>query len=100
MNGAHRPQGIAAIALSGITLGVILTLLFFFSLPSPPFNLATLVFGILFIGLGLATWVGMKWVWYLLTFGGGLFGWYYAKNEVKEFFGIEDNVNESGYTGD
>ena len=58
------------------------------------------VIGVFFIGEGYGTWIGLSWAGYLLTFGGELFGWYFAKNDVKDSFGIGDSHNESQYSGD
>jgi hypothetical protein len=92
---SERPDGITAIATVDFLLGMVFILLFALGL-----NFISLAVGIFFIGFGYGTWVGMSWAWYLLTFGGGFFGWYFAKNDVKEYFGIEDGGKEEKYTGD
>ena len=53
------------------------------------------VIGVFFIGVGYRTWIGLSWTWYLLASGEGLLGWYSAKSDVKDFFGIGDSHNES-----
>ena len=50
--------------------------MFVLDLASVPLNLLPLPIGMLFIGFGYGTWVGMPWAWYILTFLGGFFRWY------------------------
>jgi len=71
-----------------------------FSLTFAPLDVLPLVFGLFFVGWGYGVWSGMSWAWYLLTFGGGFFGWYFARDDVKDFFGIEDDHDEPPYSGD
>ena len=100
MRGRYRPAGIAIIALADILFGLALVLVSVFKLSSAPVIAVPLIFGALFIVAGLGTWDGMSWAWYVLTFGGGWFGWYFAREDVKGFFGIKDGHDEPPYSGD
>ncbi len=95
-----RPAGISAIAISDLLLGVFLLLVSAFNLLYAPLVYLPIVVGVFFISIGFATWTGMSWAWHLLTFGGGIFGWYFARNDVKGFFGIRDPDQEPPYSGD
>ena len=96
----HRPDGIAAIAVSDLLLGTALLFVSAFSLTFAPLDIPLLIIALFFVVWGYGTWTGTSWAWYLLTFGGGFFGWYFARNDVKEFFGIKDDNNEPPYSGD
>ena len=63
-------------------------------------NIPILAIGSFLLLCGYGMWAGMAWTWYVLTFGGGLFGWYFARDDVKGFFGIENAQDERGYSGD
>jgi hypothetical protein len=89
----YRPDGITAIAVVDFLWGIAFVLLSVYNLTYAPLNIPLLFIGLVIIGIGYGTWIGMTWAWYLLTFGGGFFGWYFARNDVKDYFGIEDNVN-------
>ena len=99
MERPDRPDGVAAIAVLDFLLAIALFLIAAISL----FALLTiplLVFVLFLASWGCGTWTGKSWAWYLLTFGGGFFGWYFARNDVKGFFGIEDTHDEPAYSGD
>ena len=99
MERPDRPDGVAAIAVLDFLLAIALFLIAAISL----FALLTiplLVFVLFLASWGYGTWTGKSWAWYLLTFGGGFFGWYFARNDVKGFFGIEDTHDEPAYSGD
>lgn len=95
-----RPDGITTLAVLDFLWGIALVLIAALTLSYPLPNIAILAFGLFFVFWGYGTWTGMSWAWYLLTFGGGFFGWYFARNDVKGFFGIEDGQDEPGYSGD
>ncbi len=99
MKRQYRPGGITAIALLDYLIGVSLVLISFVDGVQAPLNIPIFLVGAFFLVFGYGAWVGISWAWYLLTFGGGFLGWYFARNEVKDFFGIE-NGNDAPYSGD
>ncbi len=95
-----RPGGITAVSLFDLAFGVLMYIISAVVSPFSAGGVFLILIGSFALVMALGTWRGASWTWYVLTMGGGLYAWYFARDDVKEFFGIRDENDERAPPGD